>query len=67
VVEWLFRLFHGLELRSIARDRRSDVPSQASSCVAFHGCSLEQTNYGCQCWGFASRRSSNSNEEGKET
>jgi hypothetical protein len=51
VVEWLFGLFRGLELRLIVRDRRPKVPSQASFWVAFRGCSLEHTNGGHQCWG----------------
>jgi hypothetical protein len=49
VVGWMFGLFRGSELRLIARDRRPDVPSQVSSWVAFHGCSLEHTNSGRQC------------------
>jgi hypothetical protein len=52
VVEWLFGLFRRSELRSIARDRRPKVPSRASFWVAFHGCSLEHTNGGRQCWGL---------------
>jgi hypothetical protein len=67
VVEWLFGLFRGSELRSIARDCPPKVFSRASFWVAFHGCSLKHTNGGHQCWGYGGRRLSNSNKEGMET
>jgi hypothetical protein len=50
VVEWLFGLFRGPDLRPLAMSLRSEAPLQASSWVEFYGRSLEFTNGGCQCW-----------------
>jgi hypothetical protein len=39
----------GPDLRSLGMSLRSDSLFQASSWVAFCGCSLKLTNGGCQC------------------
>jgi hypothetical protein len=48
VVGWLFR---GPNLRPVGMSLRPDSLFQASSWVAFHGCSLNLTNGGHQYWG----------------
>jgi hypothetical protein len=51
VVGWLLGLLRGPELRSLAMDLRLRAPFLTSFGMAFHGCSLEHTNGGRQCWG----------------
>jgi hypothetical protein len=47
---WLFGLFRGPDFWPHGVSLRSKALFQASSWVAFHGCSLELTNGGLQCW-----------------
>jgi hypothetical protein len=51
VVGWFFGFFQGPELQPLEMRLRSGAPFWASYWVAFHGCSLEHTNDGRQCWG----------------
>jgi hypothetical protein len=51
VAEWLFGLFRAPGLWPFGMDLRVEALFQASSWVASHGCSLELTNDGRQCWG----------------
>jgi hypothetical protein len=48
MVGWLFR---GPDLRSLVMSLQPDSIFEASSWVAFCGCSLELTNSERQCWG----------------
>jgi hypothetical protein len=50
VVGWLFGLFQGPELWPLEVRLRPSAPFRVSFWVAFHGCSLEHTDGGCQCW-----------------
>jgi hypothetical protein len=50
VAELLFGLFRGPGLRPFRMDLRAEALFLTSSWVASHGCSLEITNDGRQCW-----------------
>jgi hypothetical protein len=47
---WLFERWLGLVLWLLGMTLQPEAPFRISSCVAFHGCSLELTNGGHQRW-----------------
>jgi hypothetical protein len=52
VAGWLLGLLQGPDFWPLGMSLRPEALLQASFWVAFHGCSLELTNGGSQCWGL---------------
>jgi hypothetical protein len=56
-----------LDLRPLEMSFQSESFFLVSSWVAFHGCSLELTNGGCQCWVLMVTRLSSTNKCDRKT